>query len=256
MPIFIATGAPSSTMLQQIANAITPIVSVIGALIVVNRTNKANAIAQKDRLNHESSEAERERSHSTKQAEIDRLHNARKDLAMTFAKSLTSLNAHLGTLATSSLPFDGSPFKKFAIAAHQLQIVVEPSTAAKIEKLVAEYSRMHIALMVKIIPALRTQDRLNALVNTEKLRGTDVQDIHFQIHAARSQLQHQKLNAYSWVVSEAATLAQFRFDTVSAVREDLFADGDLSEARMVFDQGWSRLQPLFNDLIDTIDDGS
>lgn len=252
MPIFISTGAPDTALWQQVLTALTPVISVVGALLVVQRTNKGNATSQKDRLDHESREAEKVRLHADKQAENSRLHEVRKDLAKEAAKTLVVLNAYLGTLATSPRTIDGTPFKEFTIAASQLQLVVEPATSAKIEKLVAEYTKMHLALLAKVVPVLRIQNDIDVWVEHTKKPSYASSLAPAELAKLRPQLLQHQLALMEWLINENKRLSSFRFDALSAVRKDMFADGDLSEVRKVFEDEWDHLKPLFDELIKTV----
>jgi hypothetical protein len=165
---------------------------------------------------------------------------------------LVALNAYLGTIATSSRPLDGTPFKDFTIAANQLQLVVEPGTAAKIEKLVAGYTKLHLALLARYVPVLHIQNNIEYWVGKSKETNIDHAYANGRVMQLRSDLLKQQVLLMAWLIDENKRLSPLRYDALSAVRRDMFADGDLSEVQNIFEQEWEQMRPLFDEIFKAV----
>lgn len=262
MPIYFTMGAPTVWWVQ-LMTALTPAVSVIGALLVVYFSNRAASKNQVAKLEHDSSEAdiarqhelklaEAERAHAEKEAERARTHAVRKELATRTTEAMIVLAGYVGQLPMHLKQIDGVPFQTFFSSAAQLQLVVEASTAAKIEALCAGYAKLQLKLFEKMMPLMRAHSALDWWIATRDGAGNSPEKASApsEVRFRQKELLEAQLGLLKWILSERSVLIPLRTDAISAIRQDLYGDADISEMAAVFETAQKELDPLFEKLFE------
>lgn len=256
MAFFIFDQAGSPAPFWQ--SLVSPGITFAGTLVVVWLTNKyaSKNMRQQRELDEKrfreqwkrEDEVQREqRLHEAAEAMKERTTQKRRDVCLRAIDALARYQAHLPTMATRFEEYDAKPVQDFLACAAQVELVVEPTAAMAVRKLVSAVGRMNMKLMIKRMPLVVLNEERARLQKVEK-RDLDIEN--------KSKLTEQTFNKqvtefYEDIFLQLKALIPERVAVVTALRNDLeLTIEDQIELREYLERDANEILRLFYETVD------